>query len=58
MCDVYVDCDGSGPRARARVRVRCSVRCTGRIGLRLHLGFGSDMKATTRINYSVTVKHG
>ena len=47
-----------GPRARARVRVRCSVRCTGRTGLRVHLGFGSDVKASMRFNYSVTVKHG
>ena len=58
MGDVDVDRDGSDPRARAMVRVRCSVSCTGLIRLCLHLGFGSDVRATARFNYSVRVRHG
>lgn len=42
----------------ARVRVRSSVRHTGMALLLLHLGFGSNMKATVRLNYSVTVRRG
>ena len=58
MGDVDVDHEVSGPGARTRVRVRGSVRCNSRIGLWLHLGLGSDVRVTVRLNYSVTVRHG
>ena len=39
----------------ARVSVRGSASCMGRIGLWLHMGFGSDVSSTVRLNYSVSV---
>ena len=58
MVDVGFDHEGSGPGDRAQVRVRCSVRGSFRIGFWLHFGFGTDLRATVRLNYSYTVRHG
>ena len=58
MGDFDVDCEGSGPRARARVRVMGSVRVIGRIRSWLHLGSRSDVGAAVRLSCSVTVRHG
>ena len=55
-----MEADGivSGKVSRARVRVLCSVRCTGRRGLPKDLGFVSDVKASARLMFSITVTHG
>ena len=58
MGNVSVDREGSGPQARAGFRVRCSLSCTASIRLWIHFKFGSDVRATVILNYSVTVKHG
>ena len=56
MCYVDVVHDWSGPGAKARVKVRCSLSCSCRIGLWLHLEFGSDVRVKARLNecYSET----
>ena len=56
--NVNVDRAGSGRRARAGFRVRCSFSCTASIPLGLHFKFGSEVRATVILNYSVTVKPG
>lgn len=58
MDDVNAAHGWTGPGSRARIRVRGSVRCMVRIGLWLHLGLGSDMRATVRLNENVTVGNG
>ena len=58
MGDVDVDYELSGPGASAMFSVRDSVRYMGRIVLRLHLGFSSDVRVTARLNYSVIVRLG
>ena len=58
MNDVSVDHEVSDTGYSARVRVRGSVSCMGRIGLWLHMGFGSDVSSTVRSNYSVSVSQG
>ena len=44
--------------SRARVRVKFSERCTGRIGLYLHLGSAFVVRETVQVKYRVTVMHG
>ena len=56
MGDIDVDREGSGSCARASVSVSGSVRCMGRIGLRLYLGSSFDVRASARLNYSVIVR--
>jgi len=58
MTDVEVDYVSSGKVARARVMVLCSVRCTGRIGVWTDLGLVSDMRASARLRFRITVKCG
>ena len=41
----------------AGVRVWGSVSCIHRIGLRMHMGQGSDVSSPVRLNYTVTVRH-
>ena len=53
-----VDHEVSGRQARAGFRVRCSLSCTASIRLWLLFKFGSEVRATVILNYSVTVKHG
>ena len=55
MNDVSVDHEVSATGYSARVRVRGSASCMGRIGLWLHMGFGSDVSSTVRLKYSVSV---
>ena len=55
---VYVDPEVSCLGNRVRVGVKCSVRCMSRIGLRLHLGLGSDEREAALLNDSVTVRYG
>lgn len=43
MVDVYFDGKGPASGAWIRVRFRCSVMCTGKIGLHLNVGSGSDV---------------
>lgn len=40
-----------------RGRIRCFKRCTRRIGLRLELGFGSDVRVRVRLRFRVNVMH-
>jgi len=58
MTYVHADGGGSGKVARARVRVLCSVRCTGRIALWTDLGLVSDVRASVRLSFGITVKRG
>ena len=50
---VNVDHEVSDAWYSHRNRVRDSVVCSGRIGVRLHMGFVSDVSSTVRLNYSV-----
>jgi len=58
MTDVEADGVGSDKVAMARVRVLCSVRCTGRIGGWTDLGLVSDVRASARLRFRVTVRRG
>ena len=58
MTDIEADGVGSGKVARARVRVLCSVRCTGRIGVWTDLGLVSDVRASARLRFRITVNGG
>ena len=58
MDDVNDNPEVSDAGYSARVRFRGLVSCTGRRGLWLHMGFGSDVSSTVRLNHSVTVRHG
>ena len=55
--DVNVNYEVSDAGYNARVTFRCLVCCTGRIGLRLHTGFGSNVSSAVRLNHSVTGRH-
>ena len=57
MGDVNADGEQPGPESRARFRVRCLVRCSGRIGLHLELGYISDVRARARLSFRVMVRH-
>ena len=57
MDDVNVDHEVSDAGCSARVSVRGLVSCTGRICFGLHMEFGSDVRSTLTLNYSVTVRH-
>lgn len=54
MSDVVVDCEWSGPRARATFRVMLSFG----LPLELYLVLGSECRDSARLKYSVTVKYG
>ena len=50
--------DSSHTGARSRNRALSSVRCMGRIGLRVESGYLSDVMVSMRLSFRVIVKHG
>lgn len=57
MGDIDVDGKGSIPGDKGMIRNRCLVRCAGRIGLWKELRSCSDVRASERLRFRVTVKH-
>lgn len=57
MGDVDSDGEMSCPGARARDRVRFQERCMSRIGFQTEIRWGSDVRASMTLRYSLVVRH-
>lgn len=58
MGDVDGESEGLGRGAKIRLKVRLLARCTGRIGLRLQLGSGFNVRVIARLSFNVMVRCG